>query len=144
MSCSKEPAPTGSSASAPPSPLTIPTATTASIHFTDITTETGIDFTTTCGVLPSTQILEVNGSGLALFDYDRDSDLDLFIGNGATLSDPAHGPGCRLYRNDGQMKFSDMTAAAKIDVLTAATWPMGVAVGDVEGDGFEDLFIACF
>ncbi|HVP73938.1 MAG TPA: CRTAC1 family protein [Phycisphaerales bacterium] len=144
-SCSKEPAPQGPTASISPAPpATTPAAATSSIRFTDITRDAGIDVTTACGVLPSTQILEVNGSGLALFDYDRDHDLDVFIGNGATLSDPVHGFGCRLYRNEGQMKFSDVTVAAKIDVATAATWPMGAAVGDVDGDGFEDLFIACF
>lgn len=124
--------PDGAPASQPPS---------TSLHLTDITRDSGIDFTNTCGELPAKQILEVNGNGLALFDYDRDGDLDLFVTNGAALADVEHGPGSRLYRNDGTLKFTDVTTAAKIDMRRFAN---GVAVGDVDGDGLEDLFVACF
>jgi len=103
--------------------------------------DTGLDVTMTSGVDPSTQILEVNGGGLGLIDYDRDGDLDLFVANGATLADTEHGPGSRLYENLGGMRFADVTTAAGIDLTR---WAMGVAVGDYDGDGWDDLYVTCY
>ena len=110
-------------------------------RFSDVTAGSGIDLAPTSGVHPRTQILEVKGGGLALVDFDRDGDLDLFVPNGATLADPERGPGARLYRNDGGLRFTDVTPASGI---RHTRWSFGVAVGDVDGDGFDDLFIACF
>ena len=70
------------------------------VKFMDVTNTTGLDFISTCGTLPSSEILEISGGGIALFDYDNDNDPDLFIANGATLESPRQGPGCRLFRND--------------------------------------------
>jgi len=103
--------------------------------------DTGLDVTMTSGADPSTQILEVNGGGFGLIDYDRDGDLDLFVAIGATLADPEHGPGSRLYENLGEMRFADVTAAAGIDLTR---WAMGVAVGDFDGDGWDDLYVTCY
>ena len=110
-------------------------------HFVDATSRTGIDLATTSGRTPSTEILEVKGGGLALVDYDGDSDLDLFVPNGATLDSPDRGPGARLYENLGGLRFADATGRARIDF---AGWGQGVAVGDVEGDGDDDLYVACY
>ena len=117
----------------------MPAATT--IRFTDVTAQSGISCTPTSGATPSSQILEVKGGGLALIDFDGDADLDLFVPNGATLADPEHGPGARLYRNDGAMRFTDVTAASGID---HRRWSFGATVGDVDADGHDDIFIACF
>jgi hypothetical protein len=103
--------------------------------------ETGIDMVMTSGETPSTQIIEVNGGGLALFDYDGDADVDLFVANGATIRDPEHGPGSRLYENTGGLRFRDVTASAGIDLRR---WAMGVSVGDCDGDGDEDLYVTCY
>lgn len=113
----------------------------APIHFTDVTRESGIDFRLTSGTQPATQLLEVKGGGLALIDFDNDGRLDLFVPNGATLADTDHGPGCRLFRNLGGLRFEDVTARAK---LSFQRWGLGVATGDADGDGFDDLFISCF
>jgi len=129
-------------------------ATSRALHFTDITPQTGIDMTLTSGRSPSTQILEVNGGGLALVDFDNDGDLDLFIANGATMENPEHGPGCRLYENvtgsdhaesdlpnESSIRFRDITHQAKINITR---WAMGVTAGDYDGDGFDDLYISCY
>lgn len=111
------------------------------IHFTDVTSASGIDLVLTSGRSPASQILEVKGGGLALIDYDDDGDADLFVPNGATLDDPEHGPGCRLFQNLGGLRFRDVTSEAG---LTHRRWSMGVAVGDFDGDRDEDIFIACY
>ena len=110
----------------------------------DVTETSGLTCTTTCGALPSRQILEVNGGGLALLDFDQDGDLDVFIANGATLEDPEHGPGSRLYENastsDG-IRFRDVTDASGISLTR---WATGATAGDYDGDGHVDLFVTCY
>ncbi len=113
----------------------------AALRFTDVTSDSGLRLTTTCGGTPSREILEVNGGGLALLDYDADGDLDLFVANGSTLADTARGPGSRLFSNDGRGKFLDVTAEVGIDLRR---WAMGVAVGDYDADGDDDLYVTCF
>jgi len=107
------------------------TAVTDTIRLTDVTASSGIDLVTTSGTPPLSTILEVKGGGLALIDFDSDGDLDLFAPNGATLADPGNGPGARLYRNDGGLRFTDVTAASGI---AHRRWSFGTAVGDVDGD----------
>ncbi len=111
------------------------------IRFSDATAESGIDFVTTSGATPSTQILEVKGGGVALIDFDEDGDLDVFVPNGATMADPEHGPGCRLFENLGALRFRDATAAAG---LSLRRWGIGVAVGDYDSDGHDDLYVTCY
>jgi len=113
----------------------------AGLHFSDVTARSGVDMVITSGRSPSTQILEVKGGGLALLDYDNDGDLDLFVPNGAYLDAPRGGPGARLYENDGHRRFTDVTAASGIDFHG---WGMGVAVGDVDGNGFDDIYVAAY
>jgi len=103
--------------------------------------ETGIDVQMRCGEIPSRQIIEVNGGGLGLIDYDNDGDLDLFVANGATIGEPENGPGCRLYENLGRLRFRDVTRHLGISVRR---WAMGVAVGDYDGDGRDDLYLTCY
>lgn len=111
------------------------------IHFVDATAGSGLDATMTSGRMPSTQILEVKGGGLALIDFDGDGDLDIFMPNGATLDDPEHGPGARLFENLGKLQFRDATAGMGVK---HQRWSYGVAVGDCDGDGRDDLYICCF
>ncbi len=90
---------------------------------------------TTCGNEDPQQIIEVNGTGLALLDFDNDDDLDLFVVNAS--EEP-----CRLYENisDGSIVFKDVTKDIGINIQDKM-WCNGVAVGDVNGDGFDDLYI---
>jgi hypothetical protein len=110
------------------------------IHMEDATARSGIDFTTCSGKDPSSQILEVKGGGVALIDFDGDNDWDLFFPNGATLDSPTRGPGARLYENLGGLQWRDVTAQSGID---HRAWSFGSAVGDYDGDGRDDIFIAC-
>lgn len=116
-------------------------SSTANGSFTDVTEASGIAFVTTSGASPSTQLLEVKSGGLAVIDYDADGDDDVFVPNGATLAAPNEGPGCRLFRNDGGLRFSDVTQEAG---LTFRRFGMGAAVADVDGNGFDDLFVTAF
>jgi hypothetical protein len=122
-------------------------ALASALHFTDVTSQSGIDMIITCGAMPSTEILEVNGGGLGLIDFDNDGDLDLFVANSAGMADPEHGPGCRLYENisppppQPAIRFRDITDQAQVNVHR---WANGVAVGDYDGDGFDDLYICCY
>ena len=109
--------------------------------FTDVTAGSGIAFEATSGRRPSTQILEVKGGGVALFDHDSDGDWDVFVPNGATLDEPDRGPGARLFDNRGALHFADVTEERGLEF---SRWGMGVAVGDADGDGREDLFVAGF
>ena len=102
------------------------------LRFTDVTAESGLAATMTSGGLPSGQILEVKGGGLALLDVDRDGDLDVFMPNGASLASPFRGPGARLFRNDSTrdaLRFTDITAASGIEHVR---WSFGATVGDVD------------
>jgi hypothetical protein len=88
-------------------------------------------------------MLELIGSGVGLIDYDRDGDLDVYVvvgrRPGAEAGDGAEPQSDRLLRNRGDGTFEDMTDAAGV---RESAWGFGVAVGDYDCDGFDDLFVA--
>src|SRR5688500_14727366 len=118
--------------------------------FVERAKETGLDFVHFNGMSGERYYPEIMAPGVALFDYDNDGDLDVYLvlsqmlGKGKTLKDatfPPTGPlKDRLYRNDlkgGTLRFTDVTDASGIDVQT---YGMGVATGDYDNDGFVDLY----
>ena len=109
--------------------------------FVDVTERAGIGFIHTCGSREKDYLLEVNGSGVVLFDADGDGDLDIYFPNGSTLSPAPGAPPARdaLYQNLGDWKFRDVTAAAG---LGDARWSCGACAADIDNDGDLDLFVA--
>jgi hypothetical protein len=118
-----------------------PTALAEEALFVDATLSSGISFTHTCGSSEKDWILEVNGSGVALFDFDGDGDLDVYFANGSRLEvdQGAARPRDALFRNDGGWKFRDVTVESG---LGDEGWTTGVAVADADNDGLLDLYLA--
>jgi hypothetical protein len=111
------------------------------LRFEAVPHSAGIALPMTSGEMPSREILEVNGGGIALLDFDNDGDLDVFLADGATLAAPERGPGSRLYANRGDGTFEDVSRRVGLDLRR---WAMGVAVGDYDGDGWDDLYVTCY
>ncbi len=113
----------------------------AKITFTDITTQAGITFKHVASP-DKKYIVESMSGGVALFDYDNDGDLDIYMVNALTV-DLVKSKGktkSDLYRNDGNGKFTEVGEKAGVSDIG---WGMGVAVGDYNNDGFEDLYVTC-
>ncbi len=141
--------------------------TTRTPLFHDAAAGTGLRFVHDNGATGQFYLPEIMGSGAALFDYDNDGDLDVFLVQGGAIgrvaSDPAlslskgpalspsKGPalsrskGSRLFRNDlvpgGVLHFTDVTAQAGLALRAVG---MGAAVGDYDADGWLDLYVTAF
>jgi enediyne biosynthesis protein E4 len=120
-------------------------------RFTDITASLGVQFEYQASHTAKKYLIETMGSGVALFDYDNDGRLDLFLVNGAPLADPMPraaipqktGPKYwnRLFHQKPDGTFEDTTERAG---LMGVGYGMGVAVGDYDNDGFEDLYVTAY
>ena len=86
-------------------------------------------------------IVEVVGCGVAFIDYDNDGWQDLFILSGTRLEGAPAGTSNRLYKNNRDGTFTDVTATAG---LQRTGWASAVTVGDYDNDGFDDLFITYY
>ncbi|HWR53499.1 MAG TPA: CRTAC1 family protein [Bryobacteraceae bacterium] len=122
--------------------------------FRDIAAEAGLDFQHFNGAAGHYFMPEIMGAGVALFDYDNDGDLDIYLVQGTPLdpkgklvSPPPPGwkPGNRLFKNllaeTGELRFVDVTGKAGVGHVG---YGMGVAVGDYDNDGFLDLYVTNF
>jgi hypothetical protein len=109
-------------------------------HFRDITTPAGIHFTHNNGAFGKKWLPETMGPGCAFIDYDNDGYPDIFLVNGTDWPGHHHaGPTTpKLYHNNHDGTFTDVTHKAGLDV---PMFGLGVAVGDYDNDGFDDLFI---
>src|SRR5690348_5014929 len=112
------------------------------VRFTDITREAGIGFVHNNGAYGDKLLPETMGGGVAFFDFDNDGAPDLLFVNSTYW--PGHVPEGRrpttaaLYHNDGHGHFSEVTAGSGLDI---SCYGMGVAIGDYDNDGQEDVYL---
>ena len=109
------------------------------MRFTDVTVGLGIEFRHVNGESGRKYFIEPIGSGVALFDFDNDADLDLYLVNGSNLPGTTSSipPTNRFYRNDDGT-FIDIAAEASVD---DTGYGLGCCVGDYNNDGFTDLYV---
>ncbi|MGA8432599.1 MAG: CRTAC1 family protein [Candidatus Sulfotelmatobacter sp.] len=119
-------------------------APTPIANFVDVAEKSGLTVQEIFGGIDTKKyIIETTGTGVAIFDYDNDGWPDIFFVNGTRLQGVSadDAPSNRLYRNNHDGTFSDVTAKAG---LTATGWGQGVCVGDYDNDGWEDLYITYY
>jgi enediyne biosynthesis protein E4 len=119
--------------------------------FADVTSARGMNFQHTASHTSRKYLIETMAPGVALFDFDNDGRLDIFLVNGAPLSDPTprgtipQKTGTkywnRLYHQKADGTFEDVTEKAG---LQGTGYGMGVAVGDYDNDGYEDLYVTAY
>jgi hypothetical protein len=118
-----------------------PTAASPGFRFVDVTSSSGIQFQHNSGAFGGKFLPETLGSGCAFLDYDRDGWQDILLING--MDWPGHKQRrstLRLYHNNGNGSFTDVTSRAGLDI---EMYGMGVAVGDYDNDGFPDILVTC-
>ncbi len=110
------------------------------VRFVDVAASAGVDVVVSFGSEEKKYIIEYTGTGVGLSDYDGDGDLDLYVVNGLPLELPKDGPlpHNRLYRNNGDGTYTDVTEPAGVG---DRNWGGGCLFGDVDNDGDPDLLI---
>ncbi len=125
-----------------PQPRGKPSGRPFRAQFTDVAKAAGLTAPIVYGGAESkSYIIEVVGSGVAWIDFDNDGWIDLFVLSGTRLEGPPAGTTNRLYKNNRDGTFTDVTAKAG---LTRTGWASAVTVGDYDNDGFDDLFITYY
>ncbi len=122
-----------------PTPRGKPSGRPFHAHFTDVAESAGLRDPVIYGYADHCDyILETMGAGIAFLDYDNDGWLDIFVLSGTHLDAPVPGATNRLYKNNRDGTFTDVTEKAG---LHRTGWAFGVTAGDYNNDGFEDLFV---
>ena len=132
-------------APAPPGPKSPIEGTPLGVRFLDVVKGSGLDLETTYGgVGKNKYLLETTGCGLAFYDYDNDGWLDVFFVNGWRLEGfpKGHEPHCRLFKNNRDGTFTDVTRGSGLEHRTG--WGQACCVGDYDNDGNDDLFITYY
>lgn len=116
----------------------LPLLSSAAPYFRDVTDAMRLDFRHVNGFSAERRLVETMGSGGALFDFDNDDDLDLYLVQGNSLSPSTEPlPKNRLYRNDAGI-FVDVTASANVG---DTGYGLGVVAADYDSDGYRDLYV---
>jgi enediyne biosynthesis protein E4 len=111
-------------------------------HFVDVASAAGLQVPLTYGDVDSHKyILEATGCGCAFVDYDNDGWMDIFLLSGTRLSGNPAGATNRLYKNNRDGTFTDVTEKAGMESIG---WASGVCIGDYNNDGFEDIFFTSY
>jgi len=127
---------------AKPLPRGAPSGRPFHAHFIDVAAQAGLQQPVVYGGLAAKKyILESVGCGCAFIDYDNDGWMDLFILCGTRLEGAPEGATNRLYKNNRDGTFTDVTDKAG---LRRVGWASGVCVGDYNNDGFDDIFCTSF
>ena len=115
------------------------------IRFTEVTPGSGIDFKYNFGDLSYKNVIESSGSGITIFDYNNDNLMDLYLMNGTYLEGISDQGGKifkdtpdRLYRNNGNGKFTEVSEAAGVN---DTHWSMAAGAIDYDNDGDQDLYL---
>jgi hypothetical protein len=129
----------------PPGPKSPLEGTPLGVSFVDVIKGSGLDVETIYGgVGKNKYLLETTGCGLAFYDYDNDGWLDVFLVNGWRLEGFAKGkePHCRLFKNNRDGTFTDVTKGSGLEIRTG--WGQACCVGDYDNDGNDDLFVTYY
>ena len=141
--------------SQPPAPPIKPQANqpivqSANALFEEVAGKAGVRFTHQTGASEHYYFIENTAAGCAFLDYDNDGFLDILLIQSGSSDDPksktqnpkSERPHCVLYHNNGNGTFTDVTAGSGLD--TDLGYGQGVAIGDYDNDGYDDIFITAY